>query len=92
MKILFIGGTTVCLLTAAGLGFATASNEDPEANVATTAYSEDLRVSWNDIRIVTDNYLVPAYVCPDLDSEMYEDCVPRWRVGEYEVLVLPATK
>ncbi|WP_108658262.1 hypothetical protein [Acuticoccus kandeliae] len=76
------------IILAAATGFAILA-------IATSSYADpavggEQPTSEVELLIKTDNYLVPAHVCPDEDAEKYEDCVPRSHIGRYTVLVRPA--
>lgn len=92
MKMTFPRAAAAGFVTVAILGIATASNGELAAIAAGAAVSESQRIAIVDIRIKTDKYLVPAHVCPDVDAEKYEDCVPRSQVGEYAIFELPAAE
>ncbi len=93
MMMIFSRAAAAGFVTVAILCIATSSNGEPAA-IATgaTVVSEGKRIAEVDMRIKTDNYLVPAHVCPDADAEKYEDCVPRSQVGENAIFALPAAE
>ena len=70
----------------------------------TAAHSESTAIATNaiettkqptpkvELRVKTDEYLVPAHVCGSTEAEMYEDCVPWSLLNESVVLLLPASQ
>ncbi|RYH06731.1 hypothetical protein [Tropicimonas sp. IMCC6043] len=77
------------IVSIAILGLATQSNGESASNPAAVAEQEGRTVKMTDLRIKTDDYLVPAHICADVDAEKYEDCVPWSHVGENVIYLLP---
>ncbi len=67
---------------------------DRTASADDATEAEPMLVSIADIemRIKTDDYLVPAHVCADAEAEMYEDCLPFSLINNSVVRLLPAAE
>ncbi len=89
MKMNFPVVAKATFVSAAILGLATPSNGESAFNPAAVAESDGRYVKMSDLRIKTDDYLVPANICADADAEKYEDCVPWSHIGENVIYVLP---
>ena len=90
MKTILLTAVAAAFFAVATFGIVTSSNADPEQIDSAVAAPSEHRPTRLDIRIKTDDYLVPAHVCADADAERYEDCVPWSHVRENALLVRPA--
>ena len=86
--------TAAALALAFTLAAAVSSHAEPGTRSpagAAAAATDGQGIAKADLRVRTDDYLVPAHVCPDAEAEKYEDCVPWSQIGENVVFVLPRT-
>jgi len=86
MKIGFPSVAVACLVSVGISGIATSSNGHPSTS---DRDPQSLEIKKSDLRVRTDDYLIPANICVDADAEKYEDCVPWAQVGENAIFVLP---
>lgn len=77
------------LVVAATLLVATTSGAESVTVSDGSAGPETVLAAKADLRVPTDGYLVPAHICPDVEAEKYEDCVPWSHVGENVLVILP---
>ena len=72
MKTILLTAVAAAFFAVATFGIVTSSNADPEQIDSAVAAPSEHRPTRLDIRIKTDDYLVPAHVCADADAESDE--------------------